>query len=74
MRRRAMISADHETDTDGLCRVRLSLSDGMGEIASLKLLCGNEDQAAVIEENFRRTAELYYNRIMEMLLTDERKI
>ena len=74
MRRRAMITAGHETDKDGLCRVRLTLADGMGEIAELKLLCGNADQAAVIEENFRRTAELYYNRIMEMLLTDERKI
>ena len=74
MRRRAMISAEHETDKDGLCRVRLSLADGMGEIAELKLLCGSEDQAAVIEENFRRTAELYYNRIMEMLLTDEREV
>ena len=74
MRRRAMIVAEHESDKDGCCRVHLSLSDGMGPIADLKLLCGNEEQAGTIEENFRRTAELYYNRIMEMLLTDERDI
>ena len=74
MRRRAMITAEHTTDKDGCCRVHLSLSDGMGEIAELKLLCGSDDQAGVIEENFRRAAELYYNRIMEMLLTDEREI
>ena len=74
MRRRAMIVAEHESDKDGCCRVHLSLSDGIGPIADLKLLCGNEEQAGTIEENFRRTAELYYNRIMEMLLTDERDI
>ncbi len=74
MRRRAMITAEHSADKDGALRVHLALADGLGEIADLRLLCGNEDQAAAIEKNFRRTAELYYNKIMEMLLTDEREV
>lgn len=71
MRRRAMIEASHEQDKDGTCRVSLRLSDGLGEIASLRLLCGSETQAAKIEENFRASAELYYNKLMEMLLDED---
>lgn len=35
--------------------------------SEMRLLCGSEDQAQRIEENFRQGAEDYYNRIMEML-------
>ena len=74
MRRRAMIETGHEQDKDGGYRVKLRLSDGLGEIASLRLLCGGENQAIKLEENFRASAELYYNKIMEILLTDEREL
>ena len=68
MRRRAMIVAEHEQDGDGVWKVHLKLSDGAGEIADLRLLCGSPEQAGKIEDNFRYAAEVYYNRIMEMLL------
>lgn len=71
MRRRAMIEVGHEQDKDGTCRVSLRLSDGLGEIASLRLLCGGETQAEKIEKNFREFAEVYYNKLMELLLTEE---
>ena len=58
----------------GQRKVHLKLSDGAGEIADLRLLCGSPEQAGKIEDNFRYAAEIYYNRIMEMLLTDERNI
>ena len=74
MRRRAMIETGHEKDQEGGYRISLRLSDGMGEIAALRLLCGSEEQALKVEENFRASAELYYNKIMEMLLTDERDV
>ncbi len=66
MRRRALIRASHEVRDDG-CRVELSMSDGLGTVVEMRLLCSGEAQAQKIEENFRGDAEGYYNRIMEML-------
>ena len=71
MRRRAMIVAEHEQDQDGVYQVHLKLSDGAGQIAELRLLCGSEEQAGKIEANVRLGAEVYYNQIMQMLLADE---
>lgn len=70
MRRRAMITAEHRFDPDG-CRVHLSLSDGIGQIMDMTLLCGTEKQADKLETAFRDGAEKYYNQIMEMLLGEE---
>ena len=67
MRRRALVRAEHE-DTPAGCRVHLSLSDEMGAIIDMSLICGTEVHAEKIEANFRAGAENYYNRIMEMLL------
>lgn len=67
MRRNAMIVTEHDTDAGG-CRVHLVLSDEMGIIAELRLLCGSEERAAIMEEKFRAGAEDYYDRIMGMLL------
>ncbi len=67
MRRRALVIAEHE-DTPAGCRVHLSLSDEMGAIVDMRLICGAENYAEKIEANFRANAEDYYNRIMGMLL------
>ena len=53
-------------------RVHLALSDGMGEIMNLQMLCGGEEQAEKLEENFRKNAEKYYTQIMELLSRDEK--
>ncbi len=66
LQRLAMITAEHETEKDG-CFVTLAMSDGEGEIIRLRLLCGGEEQARTIEKNFRRGAESYYQRFVEML-------
>ena len=66
MRRAAMITARHESGKDG-CQVELAVSDGKGEILRMKMLCAGEDQARQIEKRFRKDAEGYYQRIMEML-------
>ena len=66
MRRQALITAEHEQDEDG-CRVHLAVSDGVGQILELRLLCAGDKQAELIEKNFRDNAEDYYNRIMELL-------
>ena len=64
--RAAMIRADSVTGEDG-CHVRLSLSDGKGEIVSLSVLCAGEDQAKIMKKTFRRSAEQIYQRIVEIL-------
>ena len=66
LRREAMIVARHTADANG-CMVELGMSDGKGDIAHLRLLCADETQAKRIEKRFRKNAEGYYQRIMEML-------
>lgn len=66
MRRAAMIVAKHSVNDEG-CIVHLALSDGKGEIIDLQLLCADEDQAKIIEKNFRRDAENYYLKITQLL-------
>ena len=66
LRRQAMIKAEHRMEKDG-CYVSLAMSDGEGDVIRLQLLCGGEEQARKIEKNFRKGAERYYQRIVEML-------
>ena len=66
LRRAAMITARHTLGEDG-CFVELALSDGAGEILRLNLLCADEAQAKKIEKNFRKGAEGYYHKVIEML-------
>ena len=66
LRRAAMITARHEVGENG-CMVELAMSDGKGEIIHLHLLCGDEEQAKLMEKNFRLNAENLYQEIAEML-------
>ena len=66
MLRSGCISTKH-TVSDGNYTAEFSLSDGVGEILHLKLLCADEGQAKVMEKRFRRDAENYYQKIVEML-------
>ncbi len=68
--RAAMLKAVHE-QTDSGCMVDLGMSDGMGEVLSLRFLCSGDEQAKKIERNFRKDAEGYYQRIVEMLSEDK---
>jgi len=66
--RDALIKASHSYEDDLGCKVRLSLSDGLGEIISMELFAPNEVQAVAIEKGFRKNAESFYNRLIEMLV------
>lgn len=66
LRRAAMITARHSQNEDG-CFVELAMGDGKGEVIRLQLLCGGEDQAKTIEKHFRRDAEGYYQKIVQLL-------
>ena len=66
MLRSSMILANHE-ETEGGFTVYLAVSDGIGNILDMKILASDEEQAEVIEKNFRSRAEEYYNRFIEEL-------
>ncbi len=66
LRRAAMIRASHSSDNNG-CTVSLSMSDGKGELINLSFLCEGEEQAKRIEKNFRRDAEQYYLKIVQVM-------
>ena len=67
LRRAAMITARHN-NTDGGCMVELAMSDGVGEVVRLEFLCADEAQAKIIEKNFRKDAEGYYQKIVSLLM------
>lgn len=72
MRRAAMITAKHYNTDDGGMTVELAMSDGMGEIIHLSFLCAGEEQAKLIQKNFRRDAEGYYQKIVELLSGEQK--
>ena len=66
IRRMQLVKAVTETE-DGSTYVRLSLEDGQGELINLKVLVADEKQAAALKKNFKRSAEDYYKKIVELL-------
>ena len=66
MRRMAMITARHSLDETG-CMVELAVADGKGELIHLRLLCSGEELARKMEKRFRKDAEGYYQKIVELL-------
>ena len=65
IRRQAMISSSHQVE-NGACTVHLGLSDDAGSILKLSFLCPGEEQATAIEKKFRKDAENYYSKIIEL--------
>lgn len=70
LRRQSMIETTTEPDPNGGQTVSLRLSDGVGEIVSMRLAVPDETQAKVIEGKFRKDAEKIYNKIIT-ILTEE---
>lgn len=66
MRRSAMILANHEVIEGGVM-VYLAMSDSMGSVFDLKILAADEAQARHIEQNFKKSAEDYYQRFIAEL-------
>ena len=66
LRRESMIKTSHVNEKNG-CFVTLAMSDGEGDVINLQLLCGGEEQAKIMEKNFRRNAEAFYQQFIELL-------
>jgi hypothetical protein len=72
-RRDSMIKTSSRPSKSGGFDVRLTLSDGSGVILDMTLLAGTEDQAAVMQKNFRSRAEEVYKSVVGVLLTPGKK-
>lgn len=66
LERLKMITADFESDGSS-CTGHFALSDGVGQILKLDILCSDSSQAKKMKKNFRRCAEQYYISIINML-------
>ncbi len=71
MKRDSLIGTSHELLKNGGCQVKLSLSDGIGDIVSLSILASDEGQARNIENYFRSDAENVYHSIIKLLTPEE---
>ena len=66
--RNAMIGTTHTVNPDGGYLVKLSLSDGVGDIISIEMIASSEKQALSMERGFRKDAENVYKSIIGMIL------
>jgi hypothetical protein len=66
-----MIEASHSLKRGGGYNVTMRLNDELGEIISMTMFVPDEKQAIAMENNFRRDAERFYGRIMDMLICGE---
>ena len=67
LRRSRMIETYSEQAQDGNFTVSLRLSDGMGELISLRLAVPDSETAEKIENRFRSDAENITNQILQIL-------
>lgn len=72
MKRDALIGTSHSASPDGGCLMKLSLSDGMGDILKLTLLTAGEEQALAMENYFRSDAESLYHKIIDLLTPEDK--
>ena len=71
MKRDGLIGTSHELNKNGGCQVKLSLSDGIGDIVSLSILASDEEQAKSIEKYFRSDAENVYHKLIKLLSNEQ---
>ncbi len=65
MSRQQNISAGHRIE-NGSCMAEFSLNDGVSEILSLRILCSDEEHARKMEREFKKHAETYYQKIVDL--------
>lgn len=68
--RKSLISATHAIRRKGGYTVDLSLSDGIGDVISLRLYAASESQATALESGFALNAEKIYNQIIKLILNE----
>ena len=67
MRRARQIETVTEVQKDGSAAVSMRLSDGVGEVISLRMAVPDEATGRAIEKRFEQSAEKIYNRILDIM-------
>jgi len=68
LNRNSLIKTYRGCDSEGKHTVKLSLSDGIGDIVVMELFAANEEQAQALENGFRKNAESIYNALIGLIL------
>lgn len=70
IRRSGLVKASIKKENSGWT-VAMSMSDGIGQLIEMKLLCADEAQAKLIRRYFKSNAEKCYNDIINMMSEKE---
>ena len=68
MCRDVLIETSREQEGSGGYLVKLSLSDGVGEIIAIDMFAASEKQAIKLEKGFKKQAEKAFNALVDILL------
>lgn len=71
LKRDSLISSQLIENDNGGKNIRLILSDGVGEILAVELYTSGNEQAAELENGFRRNAHTLYNEIVQLITRRE---
>ncbi len=66
LNRRKVVKASHIMNRDGTFTVKMSMSDGLGEIMSINLLVGSIEETKAFEKKFMENAEKIHSRVAEI--------
>jgi len=65
--RNSMIETSKRPEKNGGFNVKLSMSDGIGDILSLDLYVASSEEAQRVEKGFRKNAEKLYHAVIEVI-------
>ena len=73
LRRNAQVRAETEPRPEGGYSARMFLDDDGGNLFTLELFCGSQEQANRLAESFKAEPERIYNEVLSALLEHEEK-
>ena len=73
LRRNAQVRAETEPRPEGGYSARMFLDDDGGNLFTLELFCGSQEQANRLAESFKAERERIYNAVLSALLEHEEK-
>ena len=69
LRRNAQVRAETHLRTDGGVALQLFLDDETGNLLTLEMFCGSQEQADRLARNFKAEPERIYNEVLSALLS-----
>lgn len=70
LRRKSQVRSSVEQRPNGTWTARMILDDDIGNVMDLRVVAPRKDMAAALTEQFQKTPERIYSRLVEILLDD----